>query len=222
MKISDLNKITFEDLKNFDWKSVKGHLSDWRSIKDHLLGNPVPVICVLAIAMTTTSISFALRVHKNVAETQRTEIKQLRKRVEALDSFEKIQKQYSEFLAKVPQTISENKMIEMLSEIALLRKVQIVSFSPTSKKSNDQISLTNVEITIASESYADTIRFIHDIENSPFSIRIGSWSGVLKMPAQVPQRLTRRSDQQTMDTNDIKNEYIEASINIETLEFNNE
>jgi len=191
MKISDLNKITFTDikgfLKNYDWKSLQD-LLHWNSAKERVLGNPAPVICVLAVIITITAVTVAFRVHKGVVLTQKTEVSELRKRAKEVSTLESTQKQYRDFLSKVPEAISESKLIEMLSEIALARNVQIVSFSPVSKKGIGYINLTNVGITIASENYADTIRFISDIENSPHSIRIGKWSGDLIMPRRASQR----------------------------------
>ena len=211
MKISDLSKITVTDIKSY----LRSH--DLESVKERLFSNPAPIICVLAVIITITAVFLAYRVHQDVVMTQKIEVNELRKRVEGVRGFENTQKQYRDFLAKVPEAISENKLIEMLSEIALARNVQIISFSPVSKKGNGYISLTNVEITIASENYADTIRFINDIENSPHSIRIGKWSGILKMPKKFLRRGGRQTVQDT-----IKKNYIEASIEIETVEFGNE
>jgi len=208
MKISDLNKITARDIKNYDW----------RSLKDHLLSDPTPIFCFLAVVITITAVSIAYRTYKGAVKTQRIEIPKLRNRVEALNSFEIVQKHHSDFLAKAPKAISENKLIEILSEIALARSVQILSFSPTSKKSAGPISLTSVEITVASENYADTVRFTRDIENLPHSIRIGKWYGDLKMPVNTSRRFLQRPGQQGT-TGAIKNEYIEAKIKIETVEF---
>ena len=222
MKISDLSKITVTDIKGYfenqDWESIKDLLS-WESIKERVLSNPTPIICVLAIMITIASVSYAYGIHMDVTETRETEVSELRKQVEEVSIFESTQKQYRDFLANVPEAISGSKMIEMLSEIATARNVQIISFSPVSKKSDGYINITNVGITIASENYADTIRFIHDIEKSPHSIRIGKWSGNLKMPTRVSRRFSQRFNRQ-VDNKAIKNEYIEAKIEIETVEFN--
>ena len=215
MKISDLNKITVTDIKSY----FKGH--DLESIKDRLLSNPAPVICFFAIVITITAVVLAYRVHKGVVMAQKIEVRELQKLVEKVSDFENTQKQYRDFLSKVPKAISESKLIEMLSEIALKRNVQILSFSPANKKGTSHTNLTNVEIKIASENYADTIRFINDIENSPHSIRIGKWSGNLTMPTRVSQRFSRGFNRRT-DSRVVKKEYIEAKIEIETVEFKNE
>ena len=221
MKISDLNKITLTDLKNYDWGAVKDRFlknSDWSSVKDHVLRNPKPIVCALTIIITVTAVSLAYRIRKDVVNTQKTEIKELQKRAEAVEDFEFTKAQYTSFLAKVPEAISEDKLIEMLSEIALARGVQIISFSPARRKGNLYVSLTTVEITVASKSYTDTIRFVHDIENAPYSIRIGGWSGAIKMQQQFRQRFSRRQIVKTKS----KKRLVEAKIEIETMEFKSE
>ena len=211
MKISDLNKIKIEDFKNIDWELAK----------DRLLNNPTLIICIAAGIITAATISYTYRSYKKVAFIQKTEVSALLKKAKALDSFEAVQKQYAEFIANASEKISENEMIELLSKIALTRDVQIMSFSPTRRKSNAYINVTTVEITIASESYIDTLQFMRDIEKTPHAIRIGEWSGILKMPSSTPQRSSRRSHRQ-ISNNNIKNEYIQAKIKIETVEFKNE
>ena len=221
MKISDLSKITATNIKeyfeHFDWNSFKNLLT-WESVKERLLNNPAPIICVLAVILTITAIFHANRIHKDVIITQKTEISKLQKRAEEVSVFENTQKQYRDFLANVPEAISETKLVEMLSDIALARNVQIISLSPVSKKASTYSNLKSVGITIASENYADTIRFVNDIENSPHLIRIGKWSGDLKMPSSVPQRFSRKFSRQA-DDQAMKKEYIEAKIEIETVEF---
>lgn len=211
MKISDLNKIKIEDLKNIDWELAK----------DRLTSSPVLIICIVAGIITAASISFAFRSYKKVTLKQKTVVNALLKKAKALDSFEAVQRQYSAFVDNAPKSISENEMIELLSNIALERDVQIMSFSPTRRESNSNITLTKVEITIASESYIDTIQFIRDIEKAPYAIRIGAWSGILKMPSSTPQRSLRRTSRQVI-SDEIKNEYVEANIRIETVEFKSE
>jgi len=221
MKISDLNKITVTDIKSYfesyDLASITGLLS-WNSIKERVLSNPMPIIFALAMIITLISVSKAHSIHKNVIKTRKTEVSELRKRAEKVTIYETTQKHYRDFLDNVPEAISESKLIEMLSEIAIARNVQIISFSPVSTKGNNYIDLTSVGITIASEDYADTIRFVNDIENSPHSIRIGKWSGDLKMPTGASRRISRRIRRQSGNKG-IMNEYIEAKIEIETVRF---
>lgn len=207
MKISDLNKITITDLKNYDWKIIKDRL-----VKT-ILSNPKPIIIAVVIMITFAATSMASRIHNSTAQTKRTELKVLRERAEALDDLENSQKLYNDFLNTIPEAISESKLIEMLSDIALARNVQIVSLSPTNSLRTVYAKLTNIEITISSENYADTIRFMHDIENSPYPVRIGKWSGNLIIPTHLLQRYLQRIKRQDPKII-VKHNIIEAKIKI--------
>lgn len=221
MKISDLSKITIKDirglLKSFDWESSKDLLS-WQSAKERLLGNPTSYVCALMVVLAAIAVILAFRVHKDVSTAEKIEVNDLRKRAKAVSVLENTQKEYGVFIAKIPQAISESKLIKMLSEIAFARNVQITSFSPASKKETRYVYLTNVEITITSENYANAIRFINDIENSPHSIRIGKWSGSLETPNRGAGGFSR-GFRQNIDRGAMKSERIEAKIEIETVEF---
>ena len=115
MKISDLNKITVKDisglLKDFDWKSSKD-LLNWQSVKERLSGNPALLICTLMVIITIITVIMSFRIYKDVAITHKTEVSDLRKRAKAVSVFESTQKEYRDFLVKIPQPISENKLIK--------------------------------------------------------------------------------------------------------------
>lgn len=223
MKISDLNKITITDLKNFDWESAKSRLKsfDWKSVKDRLISNPTPLICILIVIITTVAVSKALRVHKDTEKTKQTEIAKLHEQVEALNGLEATQKQYNDFFTKIPDVISESKLSEILGDIAIARNIQILSSSTPNKKSSVYVNLTSVEITIASESYTDIVRFIHDIENSPYSIRVEKWSGNLIIPSLIRQRFSQQGGQQGTEKT-IANKSIEVKVKIGIVEFKND
>jgi Tfp pilus assembly protein PilO len=155
------------------------------------------------------------RSQAKTTKTLKSNVAELKEKVKALDKFELIQKEYNEFRKSVPQTLSENKLIEMLSEIALKRGVRIVSFSPASKSSNNFLNLTNVEITVTSADYADLVHFINDIENSIYLIRIKKWSGVTKASDQPSRGYSWRLEPPIKS----EDEYIETKVAIETVEF---
>lgn len=224
MKISDLNKITITDLKNFDWESAKSRLKsfDWESVKDRLISNPTPLVCILIVIITTVAVSKALlRVHKDTEKTKQTEIAKLHEQVKALNGLEATQKQYNDFFTKIPDVISESKLSEILGDAAIARNIQILSSSTPNKKSSVYVNLTSVGITIASESYTDIVRFIHDIENSPYSIHVEKWSGNLIVPFLIRQRFSQQGGQQGTEKT-IANKPIEVKVKIGIVEFKND
>ena len=146
--------------------------------------------------------------------------KELRKKMDILEKSRVTQKQYDDFLKGIPEVIPGDRLAETLAGFAVNRDVQILSFSPAKEESNNFIHLTNVEIHIASENYANIILFMRDIESSPYSIRIGKWSGTSATPDDVSRGRSRRSTGQTVDET-IKKEHIEATVEIESVAFKN-
>lgn len=206
--IKKINSLSVDDIKNIDWESIK----------DRLLSQPGLLINILIITITAATVMTTFRSQTKTAKTLKSKITEQKEKVEALDRFELTQKKYKEFLKNIPQSISENRLVEMLSEIALKRGVRIVLFSPANKSSNSFVNLTNVEITVTSKEYAGIIRFINDIENSAYAIRIGGWAGVSTSPNQYSRRRSRRLQPQVNP----EDEYIETKIKIETVEFKHE
>lgn len=202
--IKKLSSITADDLKNIDWASMK----------NYLLSQPGLLINILIISMTVSIIVATFRSHVKLTKTLKTKVTELKEKAEALDKFELAQVEYKKFLKNIPQTISENRLIEMLSGIAFNRDVRIVSFSPANRSSNRFVNLTNVEITVTSKNYTDIIRFINDIENSTYAIRLGGWTGVSKSQNQSSRRRLRSSE-----SIQAEDEYIETKVKIETVEF---
>ena len=79
MKISDLNKITFTDIKNYDWRALKDRCVknfNWNFIKDYVLKNPWLIGCVISVILALMTLNLAHRTHKGVLVTERTEIQQ--------------------------------------------------------------------------------------------------------------------------------------------------
>jgi len=208
MNLKDLNNININDLKNIDWRQVKSRLQS----------RPDLIINILLIVATLTIVFSAYRKYTTVIKSLAKEKKELSAKSEMLEKLELTRKLYNDFIQDIPEIISGDQMIEALSDFAIERNVQILSFSPAKEESNKFVHLTRVEVHVSSESYANIILFMHDIESSPFSIRTEMWSGSSVTPSGTSQRRSRRSIQQITDET---KEHIEATIKIESLELKN-
>ena len=207
MNLKNLSKIDFNELKNIDWETVK----------EYLLSRPGLIINVSIIAATAVVTLTYCRSQLQSVKALNDEITVLQEKAGVISALDKTQKEYDQFVKQIPQTISADMLIEILSEIALERDVQIVSFSPANEKNSTFASLTNVKITIKSEKYANTIRFIHDIENSPYSIRIGDWRGALSSQDALSRGNWKAAQSDADDSNE-KN-YTTVTIEIQSVEF---
>ena len=207
MKLKDLSKLEPKDLKN---------LINKEQIKAQLLSQPAAIINVILVIVTIVVSISSFRSYTSTTKNLEAQVVELEEKSKALDKFELAKKEFKDFQVEIPNYVSENKLIEMLSEIAIRSGVQIVSFSPPDKKKNVYVSLTKVEITITSVNYADIVRFMHDIENSTYSIRIARWSGESMAQNQTYRRKSRQRSNTKSST---AKEKIAATIEIETLEF---
>src|SRR3989338_4817335 len=172
MDLRDLNKINLEDLKAIDWELAKAHLL----AKPDIAINALMVMIMMAVFVSSFN-SYATE-----SKSLKSQISELETKYEAREAFEATQKGYAEFLKNFPETVPDNRLIEILSEIAIKRNIQIIAFSPSEAKSNELVRLTKVRINIRSDNYPDIIRFMNDIEDSEYSIRIGEWVGISTDP----------------------------------------
>ncbi len=205
MNLADLNKISIKDLKEIDWGQVK----------DSLLSQPTFVVNTILITATIVTAAFAYTTYSDTTKSQNKEIVVLKKKVEAVANLTKTQNDYQDFLKNMPEPISENRLTEILSEIAFDRKIQIISFSPVNTKDNDYVQISNIKIKIKSDNYANIIRFMRDIEKSHHSIRTKSLSGNASRADSHLRNI--RNSQLSEDTP--KKEFSEATVEIEIVEF---
>ncbi len=206
--IKKLNSINAEDIKNYDWAQLK----------DRLLSQPESLIKIGIISFTVIAVALSFRMYTASKKSMKSTLTNLQNKTQAIDNLEATQKQYNNFINSIPKTIPVDQLIEILSATAIKWDVQILSFSPANEKNNGNINLTNVEINIISENYKNIVLFMHDIENSEYSIRIGRVSG---SSGTINQRNSRRrSGRRTIENSNTK-EYITVTVAIESLEFKN-
>ena len=119
MKLKDLNNIDINDLKNIDW----------RRAKEQLQSRPDLIINVLLVVATLAIVFVTYNKYASTKKASKQEIAELRKKVAALKKSETAQKQNNDFLKDIPKAIAGDQLIAALSEFAIRRDVQILSFS---------------------------------------------------------------------------------------------
>jgi type II secretory pathway pseudopilin PulG len=206
MNLRNLNKINIEDLKEIDWRQAKAHMAN----RPSLLINIVIIVITLAVVILT------YQTNTKKIESLKGKLNNLEQRYNALQTFETLKKEQAEFIKQAPEIISDNRLIEILAEFAMKRNIQIASFSPSQEHANDYVRLTKVRINIQSENYADIIWFMHDIENSPYSIRLSEWVGL----SNESKKSVFTSGSRQLTGSETQTEYIEATIEIESVGFN--
>lgn len=214
--------VTLKDLNNIDIKDLQN--IDWSQLKDRLQSQPGLFIHFLLIIVTLAVLFSSFNTYTQANKQSKIETAELNKRLAALDKFEIAKTQHGDFFKEAPKAIAGDQLTQTLSEFAIKRDVQILSFSPAQNKSNNLISLTSVEVNIASESYANIILFVHDIEESSYPIRIKSWSGTSIASREILTQSSPRQRRffQRPSPEDEKKNYIRAIITIESVELKNE
>lgn len=207
MKLSDLNKIKIEDLKQIDL----------RQVRENLQSRPDLIIQIVLVLITILTIFSTCNTHKEKTASLKKEVLELRKKSKALEKFETTQKDYNEYIKDTPQVISKIQLSRKISESAERWDIKILSTEPTQEKSNTYVHLTNIKINVSSKNYANIIQFIHDIENSPYLIRIKGVTTSL----ENKNLFSRRRHYQDLSQQASGEPIIEATIEIESLEFKN-
>jgi len=206
MNLRDLNKINIEDLKEIDWKQARSHV----------MSRPSLLINIAIIVITLVVVILTYQINTKKTESLKGNLNNLEQRYNALQTFETLKREQAEFITQAPEIISDNQLIEILAEFAMKRNIQIASFFPSQEYANNYVHLTKVRINIQSGNYADLIWFMHDIENSPYSIRLSEWIGI----SNESRKSGFTSGSRQLTGSETQTEYIEATIEIESVGFN--
>ena len=164
MNIKDLNQL---DIKNVDLNQVK----------DYIQKRPEILVNILLIAATIFVIIYMFTGQQKKANNLNYSTIQMKEKWEVVKSLKIIREENKKFVKDFPKTIPGDRLIDKLSEFALLHNVQVVSFLPAKQKSNDILEYTTASLTVSSVEYSDIVSFIKDIEESPYALRIERWSG---------------------------------------------
>ena len=165
MKISDLNNITLNDLKKIDYSKVV------IAIKE----KPEIAICISLIIIT-------LFLSLNIYNNRQKELKRIKTQVAALETKQKsidrlltAKEETKKFLDSIPQPLTEEKMLNLITDIATHRKIVIESLSPSKQNSAAFYDAFAVSLVVSAPSYQDIWLLAYDLEKSKYGIRIDNW-----------------------------------------------
>ncbi len=211
MNLKDLNNIDVAALKNIDWSQVR----------DYLRIRPDLTVNVLLVLATLITMFASYGSYKSSMTTLKRTAKELDEKMKSFEKLQITQKQHDEFLKNAPEAIKKGSFVETISELAIKRDIQIISFSPVKERNNTFVNLASIEVNVTSNNYANLVLFMRDIESSPFAIRVLTWSGKTSSSLDRISRRSSRSFSQKATDKEIKPEFIEATINIESVELDN-
>ncbi len=196
--IKQLSEIKLEDLKSLDAAQIK----------ERILSRPDLLVTVVLIGLTIYAGIFIYSGKKLKYELLKNEEKKLQEKMQIVDGIKTAEAKFKNFTDNFSKAIPSDQLVDKLSEFAVNRNVQILSFSPAEEKQNDYAKLTSVRLNITSESYENVVLFIKDIESAPYALRVDKWSG----------SMTTNTDQKKKD--DQVENIINANLEIGAIKLN--
>lgn len=171
-------KAIIEKLKNIDAKDLQN--IDTERIKN-FLRQKMDILIIGSLVFVAIIFSFnVLQSYGKKMKVLKWDVSKMQERVDAAEESEKLQKEYTAFMTKFPQSILTGKLIGKLSEFAANRDIQILAFAPDKEKSDEYVEVARVKINVSSKDYKRLVLFMRDIEDAPYTMRVEKWSGTFR------------------------------------------
>ena len=180
MKISDLNKITVEDLQKINYKK---QLEDVKKKPETAISAVIIVIALLFSFYIYNSQQGELKRLKNqvaIMETKQVSIDRL------LAAKEKIKN----FWNSIPAPLAEEQVLNMMTDIATNRQVRIESLAPSRRNSGIFYDSSAINLLVSASSYENLWLFAYDLEKSNHGMRVDS----LEMQLENQDQRSRNSE----------------------------
>ncbi|HLF18502.1 MAG TPA: type 4a pilus biogenesis protein PilO [Candidatus Omnitrophota bacterium] len=175
--IEKLNSIDAKDFKNIDFSKLKEF--DLARIKEELVTKPKLLINTIFIFTAIATAIHSLSGYQLEGRTTKTEVTEMKQRLNILEQNSALQAEYNQFLADFPESIPNNQMIGKISEFAEASHVNIISFSPTQPSQPQETEYTLeyvISLNVSVQSYQDLVDFVHALETSNYVLRIDKWN----------------------------------------------
>mgnify|MGYP001559198009 CR=1 FL=1 len=186
--INRLKTIDLKDLRNININDLRNIDVSW--MKEAFARRPHIFINSLIILVTVVTVITGFKGYAKKSATLKWEITKLQERMDAVEESNRLQKEYKAFVSSFPKSILIEQLISKLSEFAANRRVQITSFAPVKEKGDTYKKVGWVQLNVSSSRYQDVVFFIKDIEDAPYAMRVGKWSG--KMQEEILQEEDRK------------------------------
>jgi len=178
LRLADISRLDIQDIQKLDYQ---GFLKDLSKRPDMAISILAPI---LAIFIRFNMFSKSQTGRKSLT----ADLIKMDEKIKIVDEYTNAQKELEQFFTTLPPKIAENEFVDKLTDFAVKRDVQIESFSPAKNQSDPIYDATTISLNVNTKTYENMWLFIHDIENSGFSIRINSWAGTMGPKAQNGSR----------------------------------
>ena len=151
MNIADLSKI---DIKDIDVLKVKNKLLQHKEIVLQVL---------LAFGSFIIAVSMLNQSQADIKK-YKSQIASLQSKTGAIEQYNKTQNDLKVYLGKVPEFVSEDKVINLVTDFAGKNGVKIITFSPATVEKKKTLETISLKFSLVAESFSSMIRFMADIE----------------------------------------------------------
>ena len=168
MKISDLSKINIKDI-------------DVAKLQDQLLQRKdILIQVVLGVISVVIAVSVFNQSQLEIKK-YKSQIASLQSKTGAIDEYNRTQADVKGFLSKVPDSVPEDKIINLVTDLAGKNGVKILTFSQANVKKENTLVTTSLNFSLVADSFVSMVRFIADIEKGKDFLQIWSCDMVPQM-----------------------------------------
>lgn len=204
------------DIRNFKSGAANLRGISFDQVKDFFLTRSFIFLNLLWIGLTIMAAVYIYQGHQRAAQSNTVQMTELKEKQKVVSEYKTIKKEYDDFIKNFPESIPSDQLISKLSSFAVKNGVQILSFSPTEKKSTEYTESASVNLNIGAANYQNIIQFIKDIETSKYVVRIENWSG------KISEKNLQRKSQMSAQTTSSGENSIEANIQIISIKLKND
>jgi len=184
-------------------------------LKEIFTNRPDIFINILLIGLTLFATISLYSYYSHKKSRLEGQVQDMEGRLALVEDYQKTEKEYQGLVKAFPQGIESDQLITKLSDFAVAHNVQILTFSPAEKKSEEFFEQVSINMNIACDNYDNIVAFLKDIESSSYSIFIQKWSG--KIREKAAEKRKGRSLESAPSLEQRQNPVVEANIEITSI-----
>lgn len=170
MKIPDLSKI---DVKDIDVVKLKNEILDHKEIAIQVVLGVISLFVIISLVNTSQA----------EIKKYKSQIAALMAKTGLIEEYKKVEQEIRDFLNKVPAHVSEDKMVDLVTDLAGKNKVKILTFTQAKVDKKDTVETTAVTFSLTADSFINMVKFLVDIEKGKDFLQIWTCPIVPRMDA---------------------------------------
>jgi Tfp pilus assembly protein PilO len=162
-----MKKFDFKKLNEIDVKDV-----NWTALKEKFLERKELLVMVGCIVVTLFLLMSTVGKRIDESKDLKSRIVSMEEKIGFIKEHDAVKDAIAKYVRNFPETIAEDKMISMLTDLAVKYGVTINSFSPGTRVEEGLYSRTSIQLNLSTKDYRNVVFMVGEIENDPRAIRI--------------------------------------------------